>query len=511
MNTDFHNELEDGYIHFRDNLQFELKSEFSFKSDVKQNRVIQEFYLFVPESLQINSHTYPKSQFYLDETSLIRYKTPNFTFAELSDASNSRSPITRIKSLCNKTLDPKNKATIIYEIKLYGSVFRSTLRKAIAHLINVIKAGTVSDSQEEFAASLHKLCLNVSACRAQFLELKEEIVQKYEDATLRENFNYVDEFISTVIEQYLTGFIQKLRTLLHANLAVSDEQLCKLVIAENVYREKHHLKAIQQEDTSSTDAANLFRQGLLHKFMNEPLHLLSSRAAVIQTHAPILGAVAAGVSMLVYMALFVYLWQHPLVVMNSTPFVASVVFFYILKDRIKEGLKSYYQKKAVKWFPDYRITIYNQARQGIGQLNESFMFKPKEEIPPDILKERNQGFHNDLDSLQRHETVIHYERELSLFPLILPPQSRRRNELVIIFRLNLIEFLEKASNPYVFEPYLTPETSEIIYKQIPKVYHLDIILKNTQFNNLNQKIEEFKKFRIILDKTGIKRVENVNC
>ena len=78
-------ELVEGEIHARDHLQFELKTEFSINPHLKQNIYKQEIFIFIPNSLQINANTYSKQQFYLDQTNLIRYKTPLLKIAELID------------------------------------------------------------------------------------------------------------------------------------------------------------------------------------------------------------------------------------------------------------------------------------------------------------------------------------------------------------------------------------------------------------------------------------------
>lgn len=83
MIEDIWNELIEGEIHVRDKLQLELKNEFSINPNLKENRYKQEVFLFIPSPLQINPETYSKKQFYLDQTNLIRYKTPYMSLSDL--------------------------------------------------------------------------------------------------------------------------------------------------------------------------------------------------------------------------------------------------------------------------------------------------------------------------------------------------------------------------------------------------------------------------------------------
>lgn len=87
----------------------------------------------------------------------------------------------------------------------------------------------------------------------------------------------------------------------------------------------------------------------------------------------------------------------------------------------------------------------------------------------------------------------------------------RRNALNLIYRFNIHSFLQKADNPVHEYVKIDPETHEFIRKELPKVYHLNIILKNTYMNEDLKEEIEFKKFRIILDKNGIKRIEKLHA
>ena len=100
MNS-FWNDLYYEDIHFRDNLQFELETDFAPVRNVEQNISTQEFYFFIPAALQIDPHTYSKEQFYKDRTNLIRFKTPEFSFYDLINKNNQQSPLMRIDSMKN--------------------------------------------------------------------------------------------------------------------------------------------------------------------------------------------------------------------------------------------------------------------------------------------------------------------------------------------------------------------------------------------------------------------------
>lgn len=506
MTNAFFKFLDEGAIHFRDNLQFELKSHFVYNPEILRNTFTQELFLFIPQALQINKETYRKEQFYHDETNLIRYKTPHYSFREILHPENIKSPLYRIHTLDADTPTNAQIDLIVEEMKLFGNIVRSALREEVYHLIKELAKD--EKNAVDYQADIKSLCSHVKQIRAEFIEIQNKVKWLFEYEQLKQNFRYVDEFISNTIEYYLTGFLSHLRQKESINSPLIDTEIVDLIEQEQNYRQKHRLVPIKHEKSESTDEAKLYRSSLLQKYMLEALLLVSNRVSIQQQHGPFLGSLAAGVAMLVYMILFIFLWKNPQFVIGSIPFVLSVVFFYILKDRIKEGMKAYYHHMASRFFPDYRTIIYSHNGIPIGELVETFSFVEKQELPEEIIRIRSEDFHDDLEAMQRLETVIRYKKQVSLFD---NPEcgKLRRSELNIIFRYNIHRYLEKASDPTESLLVLDPKTKEIVEKALPKVYHLNIIIVNHHYGKDASPLREVKKFRVVIDKKGIKRVESI--
>ena len=83
-------------LHLRDLYQFELKSEVNFNKELPERSFTQEFYLFVPQALQIDKKNYSKEEFYRDHTHFTRLKTPEFTLEQLSNTTNPTTPFYKI-------------------------------------------------------------------------------------------------------------------------------------------------------------------------------------------------------------------------------------------------------------------------------------------------------------------------------------------------------------------------------------------------------------------------------
>lgn len=490
-------------IHFRDHLQFELKSEFFINPNTKKNIYKQEFFLFIPNTLQINQNTYSKYQFYIDQTNLIRYKTPKISLEELARSNHSTSPLVRLQSLIGKE-GKEDKSRILDELKLFGNMFRRALRDRLQSLMNQLS--DLPDNQiEHYKEQINALCSDLRSIHSFFMTLETQFFYQQVHFKLNPFFHYTNEFISQVIEQDLTYFLNILRKQQSNKIGKeSDQLLCELILFERTSREKNRVESHVQKEKSSVLETILYRQGLLNKFMLEALRLDINRFSIEEKHGNLLGAAAAGVAMLIYMILF---WQSSVFGVNSLPFILLIVVFYVLKDRVKEGIKNLYYRQAYRWFPDYSTEIRSPKGHRVGKLNESFSFIEEHQLPSGFAEIRNREFHEELQALQRPETIIQYKREVILHysPLL----KGRRRELTTFFRFNIHRFLLKASD--ALQPYalLDSQTKEIKTLYLPKIYHLNLIIRNTYLkSNLKTKIE-IKKFRVILDKNGIKRVEQV--
>lgn len=501
MIEDFWNELNEGEIHVRDNLQFELKSEFFINPHLKHNVYKQEVFLFIPSPLQINSQTYSKAQFYLDQTNLFRYRTPPMTFSELLDANYAPSPLNRLQKLLNTTEAKFSFYLVADELKLMGVIFRAILRERIHELIIRLEHPELQQVDKR----IYLLCSEVTQICDHFRQLQEAVRKKFTHQQLHRYFKYVDEALSNMIEEYFLILLQQIRYMKRKDSHHLDKHVCQFVLKEKLYRQKHFLGRKISKNPLSNEAI-LYRQGLLNRFMLEALMLKSQRTSLEEKHSHILGATSAGIAMLVYMILFA--WKLSTFVINSFPFVALAVFFYILKDRLKDSLKALYYKQASRWFPDYSTEIKSPKEFKIGKLTENFAFIDPKQLPASFLHIRNHQFHEELQALQRHESIIQYKREIVLDSILGTLEGRRR-ELTAIFRLNIFHFIQKASNSFEAKLNLDPYTQEISEKLLPKVYHLNIIIRNTYLQADMKPISEIKTFRVVVDKVGIKRVEQI--
>lgn len=501
-NSSFWRDLNEGAINFRDNLQFELKSEFPINTVWQKNVFRQEIYMFIPDTLQINRQTYLTDFFYMDQTNLIRYQTPVLTLAELIDDQYQRSPFYHLKTLLAKPLNAKVKAEIVDEMQLFASIFRSALRKQMRRMVLDLQhhhfPQSIDDADLLLAEIVHVMEF--------FKEFKATFKNKIRDEQLCEHLSHIDEYFIDTIEYYLTGYFDRIKIFLPEDKTLQNK-IGSLLIAVGDYRRVNRLEPTSSEEPEIYHESILHRLGLLNKFVKEALRLKTDRLALQERYGQAIGSLAAGIAMSVYMTLFaiaLLTWVNPPFVFTSFPIILIAVVLYILKDRLKESLKVIYKHQAFRWFPDFTTKIETPKGEPLGEIKEYFSFIDEKIVPPNILAIRSSDFHEELPALKRHESIMEYKRDVQLYHH--PNKADTRlSDLVTIFRFNVHRFIQKANDSLQTYLSLDKKNLTLVHEYLPKVYHLNIIIRSTYQN----KEEEIDKFRVVVDKTGIKRVEKI--
>jgi hypothetical protein len=509
MKDSFFKELSSEKIHFRNNWQFELKSDFPFRSDPTKNLHSQEFYFFIPNSLRINNNTYSRKQFYQDQGNIIRLKTPEFSLAELIDLSHKNSPLATIQNIVAASTNAEALERVKEELKLFANVVRSTIRNKTSVMLRQIKTLKTPSDIEKLHTNIIAICHEYHALLHSFAHVKDGCLEAWpEEPLLKKHFSYIEEFITNSTSYYFTGFLSKLRKKNIPELKPTYQELHNIIIKENNYHEELISKLKNAKSPVEHEEQVLYRKGLLNKFVFDALFLSVSRAALGKRIHNLIGSLSAGIAMMIYLLFFI--WQGTVFAINSEPFIILSVLIYILKDRIKEALKAASYRLAFSFFPDYTTKIFTPDRkQTIGKLKESVAFIDEEDLPDDMRKIRNEEFHNMLETFKRPERILFYRKNICIDKTAPTIREASRSGLNIIFRFNILQFIKNASTPYHTYVSLDPNDFSFIEAQLPKVYHLNIIMKNTYTKEDNTTAIELKKFRLIIDQNGIKRVDNI--
>jgi hypothetical protein len=475
----FEKEWSPDELQVRDLYQFQLKSEVKFDKNSSKHQFTQEFYLFVPKSLQINKKSYSKDEFYRDQTHFVRLKTPKISLEQLSNIENSKTPLYNVV----------NNIQVEHNLKLFGNCFRSALREKCTQLVN----GSSILHSSLLELQLITLSQHISKVKKTFRGIK---VSPYDHNT----YTYLDEFLSSSIDYYLTALLSDL---LHLNKTSAESTLIltSQLKQEKKYRHNHFQENFCIDDEKEeTGEELLYKRKLLNKFILDCLLLKTNRVEPVDKMKNLIASIAAGVAMLIQVILLINMIKSSFLY-NSIPFILATVLIYILKDRTKEVIKNIFTKKGRKYFPDFKTKITSTDKKEIlGIRQENFSILSLKDLPEEIKNLRNNDFHNELKLFNRPEKIIYYRSNLNF--------NKKNNplELNTLFRFNIWRFLSKAGNPYLKYHNFNINTDTIEEKLIPKTYHLNLIIKEYHPN----KSIIYRKYRIVINKSGIKRVENMN-
>jgi hypothetical protein len=188
----------------------------------------------------------------------------------------------------------------------------------------------------------------------------------------------------------------------------------------------------------------------------------------------------------------------------SLPFFIALVISYMFKDRIKELLRLYLNVTLHKWLYDRQRNIYHSFDEKIGTCKESFNITEENKVSRKIVEYRSRDEITDINNSLTGENVILYRKYIRLSSKRDRKVKQRHstNDVIDIMRFNVQGFLRSMDNPE--KKIFIPEKSGYRKAFGMRVYHINIITHFTV-----DKVEYMRRFRIVLNRDGIKRIEEV--
>jgi len=481
---------------------FESKINYTLeKSKKKKTSYFLDTYFFIPEALQLNKETYSKERFFSDINTRIRFKTPKMTIDGILDDENELSPVNTIKTNLKYIEYGKTSRDIITsthrELRLLSSIIKVSLRDQFTYFLtnyqSLKKQSNFQDLIKSYLKSIEMLQLKMSHLRDNFLMA--QVPEK-----LKEAFQLASEYISFQLEFWI---IRALKTFEKELNSETQSKMIKIIEYEQKNRKNIHSRLIIEENTDNESYS--YWEGILKKYVQSVLYLDKKRKDPKSSSLEVFYSIAAAVAM--FFSLFLGFLILSNLELYSIPFLIATVVIYMLKDRIKDNIRYVSQKAVGLFFPDRRIDIvdgFNQEK--IGESKEKVNYINKEDIPPEILKIRRASNITQIEEKGKPEVIILYRKKITLFNNKIEEYHRRRRDISDVMRFNIRDFLRYADDPVQFELNWNKDKKVIESVPIAKVYHLNIIFQLTSYKKNKLKKVYYKKFRVILNQKGIKRV-----
>lgn len=493
-----------------DRYQLELKLDYELIEGQKTHYEVQT-YIFVPRTLGISADTYPQAEFFRDLQNRIRLKTPEFTLPDLLQSTDS--PLRHMEQTIQATDwgGAERDDALIISLKFMRAVLKSTLRE---HWRPFSKLEL--PSKEPFTSIADEMRL--AAAVEQFLSVTTELSSRFHHLyplisaanvgeKVLEAYRLTDESISLLIEENSLGAYE----LASKNIASKSRreglrQALRVAIQrETEHRKKHGIGSVLSPTGGNEEF--LYRSSVLKKFTSSVLYLSTSVQREGATQEHLLYALAAGISMIFATVIAFYVQS---IYGNFTlPLFVALVVGYMFKDRIKEFGRDFFARSLHNRLYDRRIVVKTlDGEHEIGYIREKVRFVAEQALSPTILKARNRQLLSDIANDGQGEQVICYTKEVVLFKDIFrklygeSPPIRGLND---IMRYDVRPLLRKMSNPRQNKYMLAGD--ELKRVRCQKVYHVNIVSVYRVRTPISSEV--LTKTRLVLDRKGIKRVEQL--
>ncbi|HOT45961.1 MAG TPA: hypothetical protein PLM53_15120 [Spirochaetota bacterium] len=481
-------------IKIHDNYQFEIKQSYNLSLDNKtSNSYFVQTYFFIPNNLNINRETYSRTDFYKDLRATIRLKTPAMLLKNLAADTES---IPRMRRSVEDLLASKTRQSVSnyeYHVKMFCLVYKKAIGTQLRFLKKTDKSKDCDSLVTEFIAC-------VDDVKARFRQLKPIIITDRLSRKLQTVYLFADEYISLKTETHACRLLEILKEKQPRLYNKHYRRLMDMVHGETAYRIQSGYPSVPSP--GGDNEKFVFRQGALKKFLSNILYLETRVEHGGKFLEQAVYSIAAGVAMIfaTMVAFIGQSWYGSL----SLPFFIALVISYMFKDRMKELLRLYLSVTLRKWLYDRQRTIYHSFDQKIGTCKESFNIITDSGVPAKIIEYRSRDSITDINNSMTGETVILYRKYIRLSAKNFNKIRHRHstNDVIDIMRFNIQHFLRSMDNPE--KKIFIPLKSGYRKAFGMRVYHINMI---THF--IIDRQEYLRRFRIVLNRNGIRRIEEV--
>jgi hypothetical protein len=506
-------ELIEQQVEVHDRTQFEIKLDFNQDLALKRNCYRVEAFYFIPRSLRIDRRRYTKDLFYQDRKTNIRLGTPQIALSKLIDPESDLSLQSKIYDAFDRLISakatPEDVEHIEYEIKLFACTFRGQIRDQVAHIIKLLKNLQGEPTKypticDDITVLLRSLLNEAEKAIFVYRDLRSSFLKPAISKNLKKTVEEVNEFLSLVLENYLSELIIELDSVPDLTLCLSECYEKTFQCIDKEYKYRRGADYLSSDPLKDGGELYLYRKSELKKTIMAILFLKPLLEKEGTKASTIVAAFAAAVAMA--WALWAMVVGQEAFLLNSFPFLVIMVLAYIVKDRMKEWIKHYLGKQLERFFSDHRLKIYDpKSKKSVGHIRETFEVIGKEKVPSYILRSRYPVYKG-----KRFETIVKHEKVVTLFTDEIKKSYSRLVKLNDITRISVKHFIAKMDDPTLLLPCYLEKEKSIKRVALSKVYHVNLVLRLSSCNKKSPKQSILKHFRIILNKDGIRRLETLS-
>lgn len=476
-----------------DNFSVEFKFGFVGTPNAEQDDFAVNWWVFVPNSIDINPQTYGKDQFYRDIKSNVRLITPTYLLRDLTVADSLPTECLRSALLAlAANPQPSEVDEYEYQIKMFAAIYKSALRDQAVYIRDKATENEMDYLVENFVGDTRTI---LSLYRDLYPLINVPTVTD----SLRNYFLFGDEFMSHIVDVQAMRIIKRIDSELN-RYAAQRKLLTELIGEERSYKQRMHYQTL-----SSDDAVNnrqlVFRYGMLKKYIESDLYIRLDKRRDGVAVQQIYYSIAAGIAM-IFATVVSFSFQRRFGSMSIPLFVALVIS-YMLKDRIKELTRYYFAHRLGDKYYDNKaeIKINNKV---VGQIKEGVDFISDHRTPKQVMDIRSRSSLVEAENRVFEEKIILYRKHVSIDNRALEQNNHYPvSGINEILRLHTTRFTQKMDNPEVPLDTLDSQ-NRVVSVAVQKIYYINIVMQLQWAGNV-----EYRRFRIVMTHDGIIGVEQI--
>jgi len=256
----------------------------------------------------------------------------------------------------------------------------------------------------------------------------------------------------------------------------------------------------------------VYRQGLLRNYCHDVLMLTTYIQPGSKSMQTFLNAMAAMTAMMVFLIVLYFVQQR--VSADGLLYLALPVLAYAIKDRVKDGLKIAFARRATGMLRDHEVDLIDRREEPlmVGKAYEVFNYVSFQKLPDDIRDIRARNAVAEHADEGRPEQVMRHEREMLIYVDRVFQRHKRVDCICTKYRLSVRHLLFRMGEPIKPIDVLRKvdaqsETWSAETVQTLKVYHANLVLKVSSEDATGKWSSQLRKFRLILTRDGIVRYE----
>ncbi len=487
-----------------------------------------DIFLFVPGSFQLSR--WAKSDLQNDFRSRLRLAVPiqsDEGHAAVEDAKRRLREALENRAARGALFEAEVVDDLSEHTKEVGAVIGETLKQlSVRHSNRFRMAHALTEDIASSVLTLREVHDGLLGTARMVASLREilEIPGPERDPTVA----LLDEFISHLYVQYLGSLrsaMDAMKTvherfqspLYFSARADLDRRLNQLQKAEADYRGRFARVPERARDSAEMEHCVL-RLSQLKKFFQSRMFLDISRKNTRRRISETTAALGAACAAL--WAAFAKQFEDPHRFRPDSrgALVLSIgILIYVLKDRVKEWTKTTANQRANRWIPDFAQQLIADGRT-IGAIREWFYFRKLKTLPGALRRLRSRAYRSEIEG-GLPEEIFHYQRKHSVQPGSLS-RAQTGWALQESIRINVERYLKHMDDPFK-ELAVLDSSGRLSQFRSHRVYdfyigiHSTLFLQTREFwewpgHSARHPVGELTRlYRVILDKKGIDRVEEI--